>query len=141
MKKYQRLQGKEWYKVKNSFRLLYTYKSDKGNIKGIYTDGKTKIVHWLNNEEKIDYLQSVKGENMKKKKEFKDEFELDIEFEIDKNNRVDMNQVIELVIAYNKLFRTYKQLKENIDKLELENKVLKEQMVAMVKPNYTYGVR
>ena len=34
-----------------------------------------------------------------------------------------------------------KQLKENIDKLELENKVLKEQMVAMVKPNYTYGVR
>ena len=34
-----------------------------------------------------------------------------------------------------------KQLKENIDKLELENKVLKEQMVAMVKPNYTYGIR
>lgn len=33
------------------------------------------------------------------------------------------------------------QLKEVIDKLELENKVLKEQMVAMVKPNYTYGVR
>lgn len=31
--------------------------------------------------------------------------------------------------------------KEIIDKLELENKVLKEQMVAMVKPNYTYGVR
>ena len=31
--------------------------------------------------------------------------------------------------------------KEVIDKLELENKVLKEQMVAMVKPNYTYGFR
>ena len=31
--------------------------------------------------------------------------------------------------------------KEVIDKLELENKVLKEQIVAMVKPNYTYGVR
>ena len=31
--------------------------------------------------------------------------------------------------------------KEVIDKLKLENKVLKEQMVAMVKPNYTYGVR
>lgn len=31
--------------------------------------------------------------------------------------------------------------KEVIDKLELENKVLKEQMVAMVKPNYTYGIR
>ena len=34
-----------------------------------------------------------------------------------------------------------KKQKEVIDKLELENKVLKEQMVAMVKPNYTYGVR
>ena len=34
-----------------------------------------------------------------------------------------------------------KQLKEVIDKLELENKVLKEQMVAMVKPNYTYGIK
>ena len=34
-----------------------------------------------------------------------------------------------------------KKQKETIDKLELENKVLKEQMVAMVKPNYTYGVR
>lgn len=31
--------------------------------------------------------------------------------------------------------------KEVIDNLELENKVLKEQMVAMVKPNYTYGIR
>lgn len=39
------------------------------------------------------------------------------------------------------LLKENKQLKENIDKLELENKVLKEQMVAMVKPNYTYGVR
>ena len=34
-----------------------------------------------------------------------------------------------------------KELKEVIDKLELDNKVLKEQMVAMVKPNYTYGIR
>lgn len=34
-----------------------------------------------------------------------------------------------------------KKQKEVIDKLELENKVLKEQMVAMVKPNYTYGIR
>ncbi len=34
-----------------------------------------------------------------------------------------------------------KQQKEVINKLELENKVLKEQMVAMVKPNYTYGIR
>ncbi len=34
-----------------------------------------------------------------------------------------------------------KKQKEVIDKLELENKVLKEQMVAMVKPNYIYGIR
>lgn len=66
MKKYKRLQGKEWHKVKNSFILLCTYKSDKGNIKGIYTDGKIKIVHWLNNEEKTDYLQSIKGEKYEK---------------------------------------------------------------------------
>lgn len=66
MKKYQRLQGKEWHKTKNSFRLLYTYKSDNGNIKGIYTDGKIKIVHWLNDEEKTDYLQSIKGEKYEK---------------------------------------------------------------------------
>jgi hypothetical protein len=57
---------------------------------------------------------------MKKKKELKDEFELDIEFEVDKNNRVDMNQVIELVIAYNKLFRTYKQLKTQIGDISEE---------------------
>lgn len=40
-----------------------------------------------------------------------------------------------------KLERENKILRETIDKLELENKVLKEQMVAMVKPNYTYGIR
>ena len=55
---------------------------------------------------------------MKKKKELKDEFELDIEFEIDKNNRVDMNQVIELISAYNKLFRTYEKQKDNWNKLK-----------------------
>ena len=59
------------------------------------------------------------------KGELKDEFELDIEFEVDKNNRVDMNQVIELISAYNKLFRTYKQLKTQIDELnkQLENTI------------------
>ena len=60
MKKYQRLQGEDWHSVKNNFRLLYTYKSDNGNIKGIYTDGKIKISHWLNDEEKTEYLQKVK---------------------------------------------------------------------------------
>lgn len=57
---------------------------------------------------------------MKKKKELKNEIELDIEFEVDKNNRVDMKQVIELISAYNKLFRTYKQLKTQIGDISEE---------------------
>ena len=61
MKKYQRLQGKDWHKVKNSFRLLYTYKSDNSNIKGIYTDGKIKISHWMNEDEKTNYLKNIEG--------------------------------------------------------------------------------
>lgn len=48
----------------------------------------------------------------------------------------------ELLLEYvEQLEQQCKKQKEVIDKLELENKVLKEQMVAMVKPNYTYGVR
>ena len=43
--------------------------------------------------------------------------------------------------TYLDLVKENKKQKEVIDKLELENKVLKEHMVAMVKPNYTYGVR
>ena len=60
MKKYRRLQGEDWHSVKNNFKLQYTYKSDNGHIKGIYTDGKIKISHWLNDEEKTEYLQKVK---------------------------------------------------------------------------------
>ena len=47
----------------------------------------------------------------------------------------------ELYDNYLDILIKYKKQKEVIDKLELENKVLKEQMVAMVKPNYTYGIR
>ena len=50
------------------------------------------------------------------------------------------NQV-DLITKYMFLEQQCKKQKEAIDKLELENKVLKEQMVAMVKPNYTYGIR
>ena len=35
-----------------NFKLLYTYKSDRRNIKGIYTDGKIKVSHWMTEEEK-----------------------------------------------------------------------------------------
>ena len=59
MKKYQRLQGKEWHKVKNSFILLYTYKNNKGNIKGIYTNDKIKISHWMNEDEKKMIIHKV----------------------------------------------------------------------------------
>ena len=50
------------------------------------------------------------------------------------------NQV-DLITKYMFLEQKCKNQKEVIDKLKLENKVLKEQMVAMVKPNYTYGIR
>ena len=45
------------------------------------------------------------------------------------------------IIKNEDLEQQCKKQREVIDKLELENKVLKEQMVAMVKPNYTYGIR
>lgn len=66
-----------------------------------------------------------------------------------KTDRVSADEEYQLVCQRNYLSTKYiehleqqcKKQKEIIDKLELENKVLKEQMVAMVKPNYTYGIR
>lgn len=66
-----------------------------------------------------------------------------------KTDRVSADEEYQLVCQRNYLSTKYienleqqvKKQKETIDKLELENKVLKEQMVAMVKPNYTFGVR
>lgn len=62
-KRYERLQGKEWNLVKDNFKLLYTYESDKGNIKGIYTNGKERVSHWMTEEEKAEYLANKKEEN------------------------------------------------------------------------------
>lgn len=59
-KRYERLQGVEWDAVKDNFKLLYVYTSDKGNIKGIYTNGKDRISHWMNEEEKAEYLANKK---------------------------------------------------------------------------------
>lgn len=61
-KRYERLQGDEWNKVKGNYKLLYTYTSDKGNIKGIYQEinGKKRVSHWLNEEEKKAYKEEVK---------------------------------------------------------------------------------
>lgn len=49
--------------------------------------------------------------------------------------------IVEILDYIFNLEQQCKNQNEVIDKLELENKVLKEQMVAMVKPNYTYGIR
>ena len=46
------------------------------------------------------------------------------------------------LIEHNQMLKDQiRKQQEVIDKLELENKVLKEKMVAMVKPNYTYGIK
>lgn len=63
---------------------------------------------------------------LNKLQEAKDSLQKDYQEAVDKIN----NQALEIA-----------RLKEENEKLKLENKVLKEQMVAMVKPNYTYGVR
>lgn len=62
--------------------------------------------------------------------------------DLQKNNSgITLEEHVRVLNAYQELQEKYNKQKEVIDKLELENKVLKEQMVAMVKPNYTYGVR
>ena len=63
----KRLQGKNWHQEKDKYELLYTYTSDKGNIKGIYQEkgGKKRVGHWMNNEEKEEYLKTG-GKNGKR---------------------------------------------------------------------------
>ena len=56
-------------------------------------------------------------------------------------NCIDNFPHAKIIHAIRELQQQCKKQRETIDKLELENKVLKEQMVAMVKPNYTYGIR
>lgn len=60
-KKYDRVQDEEWENIKGSMKLLYVYKSDKGNIKGIYSDGKRKVSHWMTEEERDFYLKLCEG--------------------------------------------------------------------------------
>lgn len=62
--------------------------------------------------------------------------------DLQKNNSgITLEEHVRVLNAYQELQEKYNKQKEVIDKLELENKVLKEQMVAMVKPNYTYGIK
>ena len=60
-KKYRRIQGSEWEEIKNDYKLLYTFKSEKGNIKGIYGNKKEKVSHWMTEDEKNEYLRKNKG--------------------------------------------------------------------------------
>ena len=53
----QRLQGSEWHLMKNSLKLISNSISYNGNIRGIYTDGKNKYSHWLNDKEKEEYFK------------------------------------------------------------------------------------
>lgn len=112
MKKYQRLQGEDWHSVKNNFRLLYTYKSENGNIKGIYTDGKIKISHWLNDEEKTEYLQKVKDIS-------------NVIGKVDSKNETQIKKEIEQV-GYKEFYRYYKEKDIYINQLKQENQKCKE---------------
>ena len=60
---------------------------------------------------------------------------------INNHEITDVDTFFKVADENTRLLEQVKKQKEVIDKLESENKVLKEQMVAMVKPNYTYGVR
>lgn len=60
---------------------------------------------------------------------------------INNHEITDIDTFFKVAEENTRLLEQVKKQKEVIDKLELENKVLKEQMVAMVKPNYTYGIR
>ncbi len=60
-KNLKRLQGAEWHKVKDSMQLLSVSESRHGNLCGIYTDGKKKYVHWLNDDEVDVFLEKGLG--------------------------------------------------------------------------------
>lgn len=60
---------------------------------------------------------------------------------INNHEITDVDTFFKVADENTRLLEQCKKQKEVIDKLELENKVLKEQMVAMVKPNYTYGIK
>lgn len=56
----ERLQGSRWRKNKEKYCLLFVEYSERGNIRGVYQekDSKKRISHWMNNEEKEEYLKT-----------------------------------------------------------------------------------
>ena len=74
MKKYKRLQGEEWYNLKDKLKLKKYIVNKNGNIKGFYVDNnETIFTHWLNNEEIIALKENGEYE-MKKVYKFNKEW-------------------------------------------------------------------
>lgn len=69
----------------------------------------------------LDYITNLQEENIELKKKIK----------FNEKSRRKMQQ---------SLMTQLEDYKSKCEKLELENKVLKEQMIAMVQPNYVYGI-
>lgn len=88
--------------------------------------------HIINGFNKIkDYITNLQEENERLKEECKKWKENHKAVCIQRDNILDnIVKDTERRIDY----------KSRCEKLELENKVLKEQMVAMVQPNYVYGI-
>lgn len=53
MRKTKRLQGSEWYLLKDKLVLIKYWRNNNGHVKGIYKDLQTnsRYKHWLSNEE------------------------------------------------------------------------------------------
>lgn len=74
MSKYKRLQGEEWYNLKDKLKLKKYIVNKNGNIKGFYVDNnETIFTHWLNNEEIIALKENGEYE-MKKVYKFNKEW-------------------------------------------------------------------
>lgn len=87
MKKYKRLQGEEWYNLKDKLKLKKYIVNKNGNIKGFYVDNnETIFTHWLNNEEIIALKENGEYE-MKKVYKFNKEVSNNVISRITRNDR------------------------------------------------------
>ena len=77
----------------------------------------------------LDYITNLQQENERLK-----------EKSINEVLKNDFNMCVKDLKKAEKKIEKLEDYKSKNEELELENKVLKEQMVAMVQPNYTYGI-
>lgn len=55
---FKRLQGGDWYEIKNTLTLIKYFANKNGNIKGIYKAGCGKVYsHWLSDVEKVELYE------------------------------------------------------------------------------------